>query len=42
MKNDFDISLINEEIIDIYVIPATETVTDQRRLTEVVEQSENS
>jgi len=33
MKNDFNISLINEDIIDIYIIPATETLTYNRRLT---------
>jgi len=42
MKNDFNISLINEDIIDIYIIPATETLTNNRRLTELRGRSENS
>ena len=42
MKNDFNISLINEDILDIYVIPSTETLTNYRRLTEVADQSDNS
>jgi len=45
MKNDFDISLINEDIIDIYVISeteTTETLTDNRRLSEKIGRSGNS
>jgi len=42
MKTDFNISLINEDIIDIYIIPATETLTNNRRLTELRGRSENS
>jgi len=42
MKNDFDISLINEDVIDIYVIPSTDTSTENRRLSEIVRRSENS
>jgi len=42
MKNDFDISLINEDIIDIYVISETETLTDNRRLSEKIGRSGNS
>jgi len=36
MKTDFDISLINKDILDIYVIPSTEAINyHRRRLTDV-------
>jgi len=43
MKTDFDISLINEDILDIYVIPSTEVMNyHDRRLNEVVRRCEST